>query len=179
MVLIPYPDGHRPPPFQFTKLEDARLHHECLCGCPRLSLRHCDYIRPGSHLTSYGAAQRTNAVKQKRSLALNPVDANFLLALTYLYSIIPICSQSILLIRVLAVYPPRQLTWARRFLIYGTLAALQTARVVNIILDFVKTTQTIHATKNFIEVELSVWKVPYVKVEIILQLAYDVYVHPL
>ena len=87
---------------------------------------------------------------------------------------VPICTQSILFIRVIAVYPPRELTWSRRVLIYGTLSGIQLARLANAIVDFVKTAKMINKAPNFVVAEQVAWTLPYVKVEFILQLAYDV-----
>lgn len=53
------------------------------------------------------------------------------MAMTFL---IPVCVQSILIIRVLAVYPPRMLSWVRNLLIYGPFIALSIARIVNMAL---------------------------------------------
>lgn len=44
---------------------------------------------------------------------------------------IPVCVQSVLIVRVVAVYPPRLLSSARCMLIYGAFAALSIARIVN------------------------------------------------
>ncbi|TBU44841.1 hypothetical protein BD309DRAFT_957429 [Dichomitus squalens] len=111
---------------------------------------------------------------QKQSIALQPVNTKFLLATTCLYFFIPICTQAILLFRVIAVYPPRFLSWARRALIYGTFGALLVARFVNSILDFHKTAQMIENTNDFAVAIESAWTLPYVKVELVLQLAHNV-----
>ena len=96
------------------------------------------------------------------------------MAITCLYFFVPICTQSILLVRVIAVYPPRQINWAQRVVIYGTFTTVQTARMSNAIIDFVKTAQLISSTSDFLVAEESAWRMPYVKVEFILQLVYDV-----
>ena len=48
--------------------------------------------------------------------------------------LIPVCVQSILIIRVIAVYPPRMLSLGRNLLIYGIFIALSIARIVNMAL---------------------------------------------
>lgn len=59
-------------------------------------------------------------------------------------------------------------------LIYGTFTTIQTARLVNAILDFMKTAQIVDNTTNFAGAEHHILTLPYVKVEFILQLVYDV-----
>ncbi|KAM5539662.1 hypothetical protein V8D89_006771 [Ganoderma adspersum] len=48
--------------------------------------------------------------------------------------LIPVCVQSILIIRVVMVYPPCMLSWGRNLLIYGIFIALSIARIVNMAL---------------------------------------------
>ncbi|KAI1795281.1 hypothetical protein LXA43DRAFT_939146 [Ganoderma leucocontextum] len=112
---------------------------------------------------------------QKRSITLNPVGPRLLLAVTCLYFFVPISTQSILLVRVIAVYPPRGISRAQQLLIYGTFTTIQTTRLVNAIIDFVKTAWMIENTTNFVMAEQAAWRLPYVKVEFILQLVYDVF----
>ncbi|KAM5541492.1 hypothetical protein V8D89_004682 [Ganoderma adspersum] len=54
-----------------------------------------------------------------------------ILPLAFLSCFIPICTQSILLIRILAVYPPRVLPWKKNLLIYGVLLVVLAARIIN------------------------------------------------
>ena len=89
-------------------------------------------------------------------------------ALFLLSYLIPICTQSILVIRILAVYPPRELRWTKNLLIYGVLAVVLVTRIVN--MGFFLQ-QTITDSDKPSDV-FSAWKSPFVRVDWFLQLFY-------
>ena len=89
-------------------------------------------------------------------------------ALIILSYLIPICTQSILLIRILAVYPPRVLTWKKNLVVYGVLAVVLTARIINM---GVYLNQIFSELRKSMDVFVA-WKSAFVRVEWFLQLFY-------
>ncbi|RDX48920.1 hypothetical protein OH76DRAFT_1404109 [Lentinus brumalis] len=94
---------------------------------------------------------------------------------TCLYFLIPICVQCILLIRIIAVYPPYSLSWTRGVLIYGTLGAIMVARIINVSFSFHKIDEAARRLRNWEAVGHIAWVLPNSRVEWILQLFYDVF----
>ncbi|PIL26430.1 hypothetical protein GSI_12188 [Ganoderma sinense ZZ0214-1] len=111
----------------------------------------------------------------RRNIALNPVGPRYLLAMSCLYFFTPISTQSILLFRVAAVYPLRELSTARGLFIYGTFAVTQTTRLINTILSLVKASRFMGNGADLGTAAKTFWALPYVKVELFLQLAYDIF----
>ncbi|KAM5537536.1 hypothetical protein V8D89_008863 [Ganoderma adspersum] len=111
----------------------------------------------------------------KRNIALHPVGPRYLLTMSCLYFFTPISTQSILLFRVVAVYPLRSLSAARGLLIYGTFTATQTTRLVNAVVALVKASRFMDDTADVVTAAQIFWALPYVKVELFLQLAYDIF----
>ena len=91
-----------------------------------------------------------------------------------MYFFIPICVQCILLVRIIAVYPPRTLTVAGWVVIYGTLIVVTIARFVNIALALNIIVDSAHQSSSALVTGQIVWNMPYSKVEWFLQLFYDV-----
>lgn len=81
----------------------------------------------------------------------------------------PIFSESIFLIRVLAAYPPRLLSPLLRARLYGPIGAMKvTARLVNIIIYNVQwITRLIQAddSANLIQVGQTEWSGPFIKLD--------------
>lgn len=83
-------------------------------------------------------------------------------------------TQSILLIRVYAVYPPRVLSWPRILLIYAPIVALKIARIVNIIIFVIHINDNIKGNPfGGLDAGPVSWSLPYAKVEWFLQVFDD------
>ncbi|KAM5539667.1 hypothetical protein V8D89_006776 [Ganoderma adspersum] len=90
--------------------------------------------------------------------------------------LVPVCVQSVLIIRVVAVYPPRMLSWTRCMLIYGTFAALSVARIVNMTLYLDKVSKEISRTNaDTLTISAYAFSIPNGKIEWILQMVNDLY----
>ncbi|RPD76870.1 hypothetical protein L226DRAFT_459885 [Lentinus tigrinus ALCF2SS1-7] len=98
----------------------------------------------------------------------------FITVQTCLYFLIPICVQSILLVRIVAVYPPYTLSWTRKILIYGTLGAIMVARIINVSFSFHKINEAARRLRDWEAVGHIAWVLPNSRVEWFLQLFYDV-----
>lgn len=115
-------------------------------------------------------------VFQRTIINLRPINPKLAMVNTCLYFSIPICTQSILFLRVVAVYPPREVTWRQNIIIYGTFGALITARLANDIANFVYSGRLISRSSDASPVWAAEWRLPYVKVELVLQLSHNMYV---
>ena len=105
---------------------------------------------------------------QKDILFGRPGSIRRIQALVLLSYLIPIFTQPILFLRILAVYPPRLLPWKRNLLIYGVLAVVLAARIINIALYL----HQVIVTLNRSGYVFSAWKSPFVRADWILQLFY-------
>ena len=103
-----------------------------------------------------------------------PAPIEYITVHTTLYFLVPTCVQCILLVRILAVYPPYTLSGLRRTLIYGTLGAIMLARVGNIAYDLHRLNVEAKKLRNWEIVGQLDWALPTSKVECFLQLTYDV-----
>ena len=93
--------------------------------------------------------------------------------MTCLYFFIPICVQCILLVRILAVYPPRTLSWSLWAAIYGPLTAVIIVRIVNASIAFRKIAEGTDKYQDAYVAAQIAWNLPYAKAEWFLQLLYD------
>lgn len=113
----------------------------------------------------------------KVGILLQPLDPGFALAQTVLLFAVPMLTQSILLIRVFAVYPPRLLSWPRILLIYTPIVALKIARIVNIVIFVIHINNSIVGNPyGGLDAGPVSWSLPYAKVEWFLQVFDDSYV---
>ncbi|KAI0691630.1 hypothetical protein C8Q76DRAFT_758730 [Earliella scabrosa] len=112
---------------------------------------------------------------QSHAVSGRPPASDLTTALTCMYFFIPICVQCILLVRIIAVYPPRTLTVAGWVVIYGTLIVVTIARFVNIALALNIIVDSAHQSSSALVTGQIVWNMPYTKVEWFLQLFYDVF----
>ncbi|RPD58594.1 hypothetical protein L227DRAFT_576978 [Lentinus tigrinus ALCF2SS1-6] len=101
------------------------------------------------------------------------VPTQYLNAIIGFYILIPICVQCILLLRIVAVYPPYALSLIRRILIYGTLGAILIARVINAGIGLHKLAQDAERTRDWEVIGHLSWILPNSRVEWFLQLFYD------
>ncbi|KAI0691677.1 hypothetical protein C8Q76DRAFT_634634 [Earliella scabrosa] len=110
-----------------------------------------------------------------RTLSARPVNPDITIAMTCLYFFIPICVQCILLVRILAVYPPRTLSWSLWAAIYGPLTAVIVVRIVNASIAFRKIAEGTDKYQDAYVAAQIAWNLPYAKAEWFLQLLYDIY----
>ena len=110
-----------------------------------------------------------------RSVTGRSVSPQFITGLTGLYFVIPICVQGILLVRILATYPPRVISRLVAFAIYGTLLAMMLARAINIGVAIQKISNTTRMSGNLWTATTFEEHVPSLKVELCMTLAYDMY----
>ncbi|EJF58932.1 hypothetical protein DICSQDRAFT_128637 [Dichomitus squalens LYAD-421 SS1] len=97
-----------------------------------------------------------------------------------LYVVLPICVQTILLFRIIAVYPPRSLPIATCIGLYGPAIAMKAARVANACYLIYSTQRGKEGVpKTVASQSAAIWTSPYAKSEWFLQLADDVFVSTL
>lgn len=109
-------------------------------------------------------------------MPLNPV---WISVITVIYIVTPICVQTILLLRVLVVYPPRQFTLLLRIGMYGPGLALKAARATNVaylLYTIQSSSPEPGVPKTILGESAAVWASPFAKSELFLQLVDDVYV---
>ena len=93
---------------------------------------------------------------------------------------VPFCVQAILILRVLAAYPPRSMPPSGRLIIYGPIAIFKLARIANLVFMAVRLEQIIQAggglsSNSVFTVSQAVWSLPSAKAEWFLQLFDDMY----
>ncbi|KAI1795253.1 hypothetical protein LXA43DRAFT_1090903 [Ganoderma leucocontextum] len=111
------------------------------------------------------------------NLSATPMAA---IASVYLFMLVPLCVQGILILRVLAAYPPSTLPYPRVFAIYGPILLFKLARVANMIYMIFRLQQVIHdagglSSNSVFTVSQAVWSLPSAKAEWLLQLLDDMY----
>ncbi|KAI0705617.1 hypothetical protein C8Q76DRAFT_630402 [Earliella scabrosa] len=97
-----------------------------------------------------------------------PLSPTFAVVMAALILLVPVAVQSILLLRVIAVYPPSRLSWARRLLVYGPFVILKIGRAVNggfYLANLYKDTNSVALSAGPVS-----WRLPGTKVELLLQL---------
>ena len=89
--------------------------------------------------------------------------------------LIPVCVQSILIVRVVAVYPPRMQTRLRNLLIYGGFVVISVARIINMVLFLKKTARQIATSQSADTLTISLYtmRLPNGRAEWILQSVND------
>ncbi|PIL26386.1 hypothetical protein GSI_12143 [Ganoderma sinense ZZ0214-1] len=111
-------------------------------------------------------------------LQLNAPSPTLISVITALCIVGPICVQTILFLRVLAVYPPHQQSVLVRYGVYGPAVAMKLARVVNAAY-LLYIVQRGNGAKTIAGQSAAVWGSPFAKSELSLQLLDDVYVSTL
>ena len=80
-------------------------------------------------------------------------------------------SEFILLLRVFAVYPMRRLSWHSVAVIYGPIAVLKTARLINDVMFAVHWVDSARDdSRNVLEAGQASWSLPFTKIEWFLML---------
>ncbi|KAI1787118.1 hypothetical protein LXA43DRAFT_738876 [Ganoderma leucocontextum] len=114
-----------------------------------------------------------NIYIQTRSMLTKPVPVGFSIAFACLEVLVPMLADTVLLLRVVAVYHPRQLrSTACVAGIYVPIAAIKVARMIVEILFVVQWTRAIvhHGPENIVEAGQEAWLSPYPKAAWVLQL---------
>ncbi|KAI0324822.1 hypothetical protein GY45DRAFT_1331127 [Cubamyces sp. BRFM 1775] len=107
---------------------------------------------------------------QTRAILAKPLIRPLETAFTCIMILAPFCAELVLIVRVVAVYPPYSISWSGRLLVYAPIAALKIARTVNLVLCVVTWVQLNADATNFSQSGHAAWDLPNVKVEWILQL---------
>ena len=81
----------------------------------------------------------------------------------------PWFAEFILVVRVLAVYPPRLMSWSSRIFVYAPIAVFKTARIANLIDFLVAWGQLTKHAFNPLVTSQEAWELPNAKIEWILQ----------
>ena len=89
-----------------------------------------------------------------------------------LYVLVPLCAESVLILKVIAVYPSRLLSGTRCLALYLPIALMKTARVTNASYFICMLLRGPRA-QNALALAESVWHMPNAKVEWLLQLLDD------
>ncbi|KAM5531178.1 hypothetical protein V8D89_015148 [Ganoderma adspersum] len=113
----------------------------------------------------------TTLMNAKDTLLERPASVSRIEALVILSYFIPICTQSILLIRIFAVYPLRLLSWKKNLLVYGVLGVALMARTIN--MGFCLH-QIIADLQKSVDIFVG-WTSPFVRADWFLQLFYVTY----
>ncbi|TBU38206.1 hypothetical protein BD309DRAFT_1012649 [Dichomitus squalens] len=85
---------------------------------------------------------------------------------------VPLCAETVLILRVLAVYPPRLLPRFQCFILYGSIVLLKVGRVVNVTYVIYRMVRGPSEQAALVLAEF-VWHLPNAKLEYILQLVDD------
>ncbi|KAI0324277.1 hypothetical protein GY45DRAFT_1216088, partial [Cubamyces sp. BRFM 1775] len=107
--------------------------------------------------------------QQSRAILAKTVNPNADTASACMLILAPFFAELILVIRVVAVYPPFFMSWFRRILVYAPIALLKTARIVNIVAFLVQWVRLNKHTYNPLQTGQDAWNLPNVKIEWILQ----------
>lgn len=92
------------------------------------------------------------------------------IALATLTFLVPMLVQTILLFRVVTVYPPSKLSWRRRILIYAPFVVLKTGRLINGVI-FLAVLYKRTDSSNPLTAGVVSWTLPEIKIEWFLQLS--------
>ncbi|KAI0655753.1 hypothetical protein C8Q70DRAFT_923107 [Cubamyces menziesii] len=110
-----------------------------------------------------------NICNQTRAILAKPVSPAMDTALMFMTIFAPFCAEFVLVFRVVAVYPPRIISWPMRALVYAPVASLKTARVINIIIFIVQWVQQKEHLNSPLLRGQAAWSLPNIKLEWILQ----------
>ncbi|KAI0655750.1 hypothetical protein C8Q70DRAFT_923124 [Cubamyces menziesii] len=110
-----------------------------------------------------------NIYNQSRAILAKPVDPTLNTAFASILVLAPLFSESILVFRVVAVYPPRFMWWPKRLLVYGPIIAFKGGRIANIVVFIVRWVQLNRHAYNPLQTGQDAWNLPNVKIEWILQ----------
>ncbi|KAM5530906.1 hypothetical protein V8D89_015438 [Ganoderma adspersum] len=106
------------------------------------------------------------------------------IASIYLFTLVPLCVQGILILRVVAAYPPRTLRYPILFTVYGPIVLFKLGRMANVVYMIYRLQQLVNgagclSSNSVFTVSQAVWTLPSAKAEWFLQLFDDMYVSTL
>ncbi|KAI0324813.1 hypothetical protein GY45DRAFT_1262112 [Cubamyces sp. BRFM 1775] len=110
-----------------------------------------------------------NIYNQSRAILAKPVNPTLNTAFASILILAPLFSESILVFRVVAVYPLRFMWWPKRILVYGPIIAFKGARIANTVIFIVRWVQLNKHAYNPLQTGQDAWNLPNVKIEWILQ----------
>ncbi|PIL26399.1 hypothetical protein GSI_12156 [Ganoderma sinense ZZ0214-1] len=111
-----------------------------------------------------------------RAMLLEPLNPALISVLTAVYIVGPICVETILFLRVVAAYPPRQFTLSVRLAMYGPAVAFKATRAANAAYLLYTVQANPRTPKTILSESAAIWSSPFAKSELFLQLVDDVYV---
>lgn len=115
--------------------------------------------------------RRSNATRpQTRAILSKPVSPHMDTVFASMTIMVPSFAEVVLLFRVVAVYPPRILSWRRRVLIYGPIVAFKTSRFINSMIFIARWVQLKKNTVNPLLTGQEAWDLPNTKIEWVVQL---------
>ncbi|KAI0324812.1 hypothetical protein GY45DRAFT_1375242 [Cubamyces sp. BRFM 1775] len=110
-----------------------------------------------------------NTYNQSSSILAKPVNPMSDTASACMLNLAPWFAEFILVVRVLAVYPPRLMSWSSRIFVYAPIAVFKTARIANLIDFLVAWGQLTKHAFNPLVTSQEAWELPNAKIEWILQ----------
>ncbi|KAI0351191.1 hypothetical protein OH77DRAFT_1429988 [Trametes cingulata] len=124
----------------------------------------------------FGLAEgATTIYTQTRAILTKPVHPDVDTAYACMTILVPMFAELVLLFRVVAVYPPRVLSWRKVILIYTPIVAVKMARVANEAIFIAKWVDLTKHTVNPLLTGQEAWSLPYAKVEWFLQFFDTIY----
>ncbi|KAL1937372.1 hypothetical protein VTO73DRAFT_13778 [Trametes versicolor] len=120
-----------------------------------------------------------NIYNQTRAILVKPVNPNVDTAFASMTILVPIFAELVLLFRVVAVYPPRILSWRNRILIYVPIVAFKVARIVNAAVFISRWVRLKKDTINPLLTGQEAWSLPNPKIEWFVQFFDTIYVSTL
>ncbi|KAI0640904.1 hypothetical protein C8Q79DRAFT_1003985 [Trametes meyenii] len=110
-----------------------------------------------------------NIYNQTRAILAKPVSPDLDTAFAFMCILVPMFAELILLFRVVAVWPPRALSWRARLAVYVPVVAFKVARIVNDAMFIAKWVQLKRHTVDPLLTGQEAWSLPNAKVEWFLQ----------
>ncbi|KAI0669089.1 hypothetical protein C8Q78DRAFT_958983, partial [Trametes maxima] len=122
-----------------------------------------------------GAVNIYNQARRARSYAPFPVSPDLDTAFAFMCILVPMFAELILLFRVVAVWPPRALSWRTRLAVYVPVIVFKVARIVNDAMFIAKWVQLKRHTVDPLLTGQEAWSLPNAKVEWFLQFFDTIY----
>ncbi|OJT12738.1 hypothetical protein TRAPUB_10715 [Trametes pubescens] len=120
-----------------------------------------------------------NIYNQTRAILSKPVSPNMDMVFASMTILVPNFAELVLLFRVIAVYPPRTLSWRRKVLIYAPIVAFKTLHIVNAVVFIVRWVRLKKNTVNPLLTGQEAWSLPNAKIKWFVQFFDTIYVSTL
>ena len=131
----------------------------------------CWFPSPGSLGVCVSHTRQINTMIKGR---LGGAPPSLVITIVVMDFLVPICVEGILLVRVVAVYPPTGNSRRRNLAIYGPVVAFKIARLINVLFGLRDLVDNLRDSLDVISAAQFVWSTKYVKIEWLLQLFDDV-----